>query len=172
MLVLVVINKIGPMLSTYNATITGSHQSHSQSTSLELLGWSCSVSSLIWLVAWCSSYVSAAVEVPRSPEVPIDAQWLTNEGCRTRIAQRPIEDLTSAPTRCVIADEFLIHHHPERPAAEEIQDQDHRRPTDPFPQPAPRILLLPFLNFGIHAASLGIIGASAQLKSCGMGSIN
>jgi hypothetical protein len=160
------------MLSTYNATITGSHQSHTQSTSLELPGWSCSVSSLIWLVAWCSSYVSIAVEVPRSPEVPIDAQWLTNERCCTGIAQRPIEDLTSPPTRCVITDDLLIHHHPERPAAEEIQDQDHCRPADPFPQPAPGILLLPFLNFGIHAASLGIIGASAQLKSCGMGSIN
>lgn len=124
----------------------------------------------MWPVSACSSYVSLTIIKSRSPEVPIDAQWLTNERCCTGIAQRPIEDLTSSPPRCVIADDLLIHHHPERPAAQDIQQQDYSRPADPFPKPTPGIFLLPFLNFAVHAASFMMLYRSAQLKRGGLSS--
>jgi hypothetical protein len=104
--------------------------------------------------------------------MPIHPEWLVQRGILIDPHQGRVEIANELVSAIAWTEALVRFKHQNWAAAQDIEEQHHSQPADPFPHPAPGISLLPVLSFTVHAASLGIIGASAQLKSCGTGSIN
>jgi len=62
--------------------------------------------------------------------MPINEQWLTKRRILTSDLERPVEHLSSVIAGCANRDDLIVHQHPERPRAENIQQQRYSQPTE------------------------------------------